>query len=335
VSFIRRSGTFVLGTVSGVTLINIAHVLTAIPTDVIFALVYLGGDVWELGVSPLSSNDLSNGSTVVGSTISAALDNLLEGFPNGVSQFSTPGPYTFDQSMRGKLLELTAAGTFTFNIPDFASSGIPIGATFTVSQFTPGSLFAVSYSSSVFIQGNFRPSTAPYTKYLLTQVAADLWSIDTIYSGIASFVRHYPIFDVSSSPYWTYTGTGMIASTGSGGSQTLIVPLGPFRDDEQISQLTVSILPPRGHSAGPAQLPRWRLYAGGPGALGPPYEFGVDASTTVAAYEVAHNITKTFSATAAGFSFWLEIDNESGTHSLSTGLLIYDIKVTVIPAASA
>lgn len=119
-------------------------------------------------------------------------------------------------------------------------------------------------------------------------------------------------------------------AAGSGGATTLVCPIGPFRSDEMISQIAVSIKPPSGHGSFlPANMPKWRLYAGGSGSLGPPYAFGLDPSSSVAAYEAAHAITGSFSPVSADNSFWLEIDNETGTHAILSGLRIYDIAATV------
>ncbi|HKO46626.1 MAG TPA: hypothetical protein VJV79_02830 [Polyangiaceae bacterium] len=126
--------------------------------------------------------------------------------------------------------------------------------------------------------------------------------------------------------YWSFiAGIGLV-STGTGGSGTVTIPIGPFMHGEYITGFGVTVQPfPGGRAALPSTMPRWRLYKSST-SLTPaaPIASAVDTSASVAAYETRHDISATFAAVQADSSIWLEFDDET---SAISAMILQDIFV--------
>ena len=125
--------------------------------------------------------------------------------------------------------------------------------------------------------------------------------------------RYFSTITKLPSSSWSFIpGIGLV-STGTGGSGTVTIPLGPFNPRESIQGFGVRIKPSSGHSSLPSTMPRWRLYQSSP-SLTPasPIASAIDGSANLATYETVHTIESDFvnSPVWTDGSFWLEFDDE-------------------------
>ncbi len=246
--------------------------------------------------------------------------------PRGVVYLTPAGTVQPDVSFLGKTIALHAAGSWTIELLIASTSGIPVGARFEVIQEAGGALVtSFVFDSGVSPLGEVVLSRALGARYVLTHFDTNIWTVDTILPP--STTRAMPLLTGAPQTYWSFNpGIGLL-STGSGGSGTYRVPLGPFDGAESIAGITVRFKAAGGHGSLPSSgaKPVLRLYSSSTtGSSVAALATATDPSASVPAYEAAH----TWSATIAGgpvstlsTHFWAEFDDEAGASALG-GLLI-------------
>jgi len=273
------------------------------------------------------SSSIGDQSSLVTASVTNALEALIQDFPKGTFPIGATGTYSLSMVVAGYLIQLNASGVFTINIPTAASSGIPVGAVFTVMQYAPGSSMTLTLAGGVSILNNVALSSTSFTKYRFTHVATNVWTVDTILQTPTTVWM--PLAGA------TFPSGGGGNSSGFGPRFTstfgfLQVPLGPFDHGDEITRVSLVIKPASGHAGLPAVMPVAEVWAGnGVGTSVTQVAQTVDPSANVSAYDALHSIIlNPFPSPfpCAATHFWLNLFNENSTNALA-GLVAVSLSV--------
>ena len=247
------------------------------------------------------------------------------------------------------LVSGTAGSPTAFTVPLHATVAFPIGSQIDFIALNADN-FSITGAGGVTIRTPVGNIAATNSLYHLIYIDTDLWelthvpvdsshltnsssvvgttvsdALNTLFNKVVTN-RWAPLIVGFPQTYWSFNAGIGILSTGSGGSGTFRIPLGPFGSNDSISGVTVVFKGASHGSLVGLTMPVLRLYIGSTtGSSVAALATASDPSASTGAYAASHSWTATIGGgpvSAANNNFWAEFDDESGTGAGVGGLLI-------------